>query len=129
MLLLVCAAGGCGPRVGQVEGKVTLEGRPVPSADVAFHYPDRTQVASTTAADGTYVITGAPVGTVKVTVTTHARVPDGLMKIPGTVTRLPDDPANRAVDIPPRYGKLEETDLTFTVTRGSQKYPIDLKNR
>jgi hypothetical protein len=114
--LLAWTALGCGPQVSQVSGKVTYQGKPLPSGSVVFVSPEGDVVGrSAIAADGRYVMTDVPAGSVKVAVESHERVPPGLGGPPGDY-----------VPIPPRYKKAETSGLEYTVTRGSHTFNIDL---
>jgi hypothetical protein len=115
-LLLTWTALGCGTQVGQVSGKVTYRGKPLPSGSVLFVTPEGNVVGrSAIAPDGLYVMTDVPAGSVKVAVTSHEHVPPGVGGQPGNY-----------VPIPTRYAKAETSDLEYTVTRGSQTFNLDL---
>jgi len=114
--LLAWTALGCEPQVGQVSGKVTYRGQPLRSGSVLFVNAEGKEVGrSAIAADGRYVMTDVPAGSVKVAVESHGHVPPGLGGPPGDY-----------VPIPPRYKKAETSGLEYTVTRGSQTFNLDL---
>jgi hypothetical protein len=115
-LLLSWAALGCGPPVGRVTGKVTYQGKPLPSGSVVFVNPEGNVVGrSAIAPGGLYAMSDVPAGSVKVAVASHEHVPLGLGGQPGNY-----------VPIPPHYAKAETSGLKYTVTRGSQTINLDL---
>lgn len=130
VVLLAAAAGGCGgpPAVAEVDGTVTLGGRPIAGAEV-FFYPvvDGGDALPTAAAvtddSGRYVLTcatgqpGAVVGKHRVAVS-YPPPPRG------------DDPAppprRPAVDIPVQFTVLSTSPLVVEVQPGGRQ-TIDLK--
>jgi hypothetical protein len=114
-LLLAWAAPSCAPQVGQVSGKVTYQGVPLPFGSIVFVNAEGNVVGKCAIANGQYVMTDVPTGSVKVAVESHERVPPGLGGVPGSY-----------VLIPPRYRKAETSGLGYSVTRGSQTFNLDL---
>lgn len=82
LLLLSCAAIGCGPNLGAVTGNVTIDGQPAEKVVVAFSpVGGGTSGAGTTDASGNYTImsslgAGLPPGKYKVSLTTEMTVED-----------------------------------------------------
>jgi hypothetical protein len=115
------------PKTVSVQGKITYQGKPVPSGTVGFvPVDDENRPASgEIAADGTYRVSsfrkkdGVMPGEYKVTIQSFSSLP--------TV----DNPQRPTVSrIPMSYTKVAETSLKFTVPAdagGSLTYDIDLK--
>jgi len=139
---------GCGPDFksrGVVKGKVTFGGKNLTAGNIMFHRADKVTSSGTIDKDGNYVMNDAPVGDVKITIVVPKMPPGGLGKAKGglllhkpkevggdpetgkkIVMGGGDIPTN-LVPIPDKYGNLETTDLTYTVTKGEQTHDIALK--
>ncbi len=138
VLLLALAAAGCDPARGTVSGRVTYQGRPLPTGTVQFFCGDGQILSGLIREDGTYSVADVPAGPVRVTVVSHPPVPTGFQLpqhlppsngAPAFSTNGPTTakaPANRAVAIPERYGAPEHSGLSLEVTRGDQVYDIPL---
>jgi hypothetical protein len=130
---------GCGPNYkarGTVKGKVTFGGKNLTAGTVMFHGKNNLTGSATVGTDGNYVMTDAPVGDCKVTVTVPKMPPRGVEhlkgapvgpKMPGdttpdTVGKIP----TQIVPIPDKYSNVETSGLSFTVSRGEQTYDIPL---
>jgi hypothetical protein len=115
---------GCGSNDVQVSGTVRYEGQPLPLGIVSFQ-PESAKTAQTVRIrpDGTYVIAKVPVGAVRVAVSTESR---SLAPSPPTPDSSPPE-RPKPPPIPKRYGKFEESGLSFVIQRGAQKYDIDLQ--
>jgi hypothetical protein len=121
-LLSALAAAGCGPRVGQVWGKVIYQGKPLPSGTVIFVARDGSRMSAVIAKDQTYTITNAPPGLVRIAVKSHPRVPPALSR-----SSDPNGPAQApAVELPPRYADPDQSGLTYTVKKGRHNHNIKL---
>jgi hypothetical protein len=118
----VLLAGGCGSKTGTVSGKVVYKGEAVPGGFVNFipqSGPDqRTVFPGRIDSSGNYTVSGVPVGPVKILVL-HPGGP------PARVT--PGHDAAPPKEYPTRYATEQGSDLTFTVTGGSQEHEIELK--
>jgi hypothetical protein len=123
MLALVV---GCGGSTGSVSGKVTYQGKPLPGGYVNFMSQGEQSVTKTSGikADGSYSVSGLPVGAAKISV-------QGL-----SARRLADLPGQGGKDekvqqqevfVPPQYGNSETSGLKYDVKSGSQSYEIELK--
>jgi hypothetical protein len=98
LLALVClGCGDSGPEIASVEGKVTLDGAPLPNAAVVFIPENGRPAGATTDADGNYVLNftqgrqGAIPGKNKVQIRTardRSETPDGT-PIPAVPEKLP----------------------------------------
>jgi hypothetical protein len=124
--LLALAASGCGKSTGNVSGKVTYQGNPLPGGYVNFMNQGEQNITKTSEikADGSYSVSGLPVGTAKISV-------QGL-----SARRLADLPGQGGKDekiqqkevfVPPQYGNSETSGLTYEVKPGSQSHEIELK--
>jgi hypothetical protein len=122
--LFALAAGGCGGGTGSVSGKVLYQGKPLPGGYVNFLGEKNVTKTSAIKEDGSYSVSGLPVGTAKISV-------QGLMK-----RRLADLPGQggkdekveqKEVHVPPQYGNTDTSGLTYEVKPGSQSYDIELK--
>jgi hypothetical protein len=145
-VLLLCF--GCGGPKGEVSGKVTYLGKPLPTGSVTFFGPGDQVVGSAAIfAGGDYRMTKVPVGEVRVTVSAPAAIRDpkapplrkgGKKRIEGEGQGKKGDPRTRKdveeakkflirLDVPAKYGLPDQSGLTYTVQPGSQEYNIDLK--
>jgi hypothetical protein len=121
--LLALAAGGCGRSTGSVSGKVTYQDKPLPGGYVNFMSQSVTKT-SDIKDDGSYSVSGLPVGTAKISV-------QGLQKrqlaaLPGQGGK-DSAPQQKEVFVPPQYGNTETSGLQYDVKPGAQPHDIDLK--
>jgi hypothetical protein len=128
LTLLVVAVCGCSPAsTGTLSGKVRHQGTPVTAGLVTFHGPDNQTVFATIQPDGTYTATDVPRGLVRVTVRERPRAAAGMEKRLQERNRGSFKPPDAgAVQLPKKYSDLETTDLSLTVTGGSQSFDIDM---
>jgi hypothetical protein len=127
-VLLILTVTGCGPRQGQVMGKVLYQGKPLPSGTVLFVGTEGSRRGlSPIGPDGTYRIENVPVGPVKIAVVSAPRVPPGLMNASGPGPQPADPPKNDYVPIPARYQDAEQSGLTYTVEAGRHTWDLLLK--
>lgn len=144
MLGLVFLAG-CGPGQGEVSGKVTYKGAPLPGGLVTFRPadPSHNSVAVELAEDGSFKVV-LPAGEVTASVDNLALAPaaeldSGSLTVPlspeakkalgSTAQRKSSGAAKRSsryVEIPPRYQDAETSGLTFTVKGGAQTRDLTL---
>jgi hypothetical protein len=118
---------------GEVQGRVTYKGVPLPEGIVLFLAEDRRQDIGSIRHDGTYVVEQAPVGLNKVSVQTsqpspplgpalvHANEPEKKGLPTGYKSPV------KSIPIPARYANTDTSGLTFTVHQGSNRYDIELK--
>lgn len=125
LLAALLALSGCadGPPMGEVSGKVTLDGKPVETGTMKFEHVDgKTQTTGGPIKDGVYT----------------ARVPVGPMKVsisaPKVVGQKPiyDTPNSPVMPItvealPERYN--EKTELRLDVKTGKNQQDYDLKSK
>jgi hypothetical protein len=141
VILLSLGCGG-GPK-GDVSGKVTYLGKPLPGGAVTFFGAENRVVGSSSvSAEGDYSMVKVPAGPVKITVTVMD-VPVQFSKDKGNIAgKVPSPPegANpelpkwkpqqrspNPVSIPAKYKMPDQSGLTYTVQPGKQEYSIDLK--
>jgi hypothetical protein len=141
-LLVLAAPAGCTSKAkGVVTGKVTFNKRPVTMGNVAFVGENNRTGSGVISRDGTYTVSDAPVGDVKIVVTVPHRPPMMMgrgpnmpkapkdMKMPADMMQ-PDgsdlkDPGSQ-IPVPDKYTKAETTPLSFTVIKGEQTHDIVL---
>ena len=114
--LILCLVGceaqtGCGPRGGQVSGKVYFGSEVLKSGTVIFVGSDGQPVHSPISKDGSYCIEASPPGTVQIAVVSHSRVPfpTGSDKVP---------------KLPEHYQKPDQSHLAYEVVAGKQTHDI-----
>ncbi len=128
--LLVVLAAGCGPGTGNVSGKVYLDGKEVPGGYVNF-FPEgekATAKSSPIAEDGSYAVSGVPLGTARISVQGvfgSVQLPN--MKTPQGLDMPRSD--RKTIYVPTKYSTVEQSGLTFDVKPGSQTYDIKLEDR
>ncbi len=108
-------------------GKVTLKGRPIANAELAFFpndnsFPTATRPRAKSTEDGKFIVwtyahgDGAPAGSYKVTVVHHEV---GVSK--DTIVAKPND-------LPKKYANLQTTDIEVNIAEGQNEIPpIDLR--
>ncbi|HEY7426348.1 MAG TPA: carboxypeptidase-like regulatory domain-containing protein [Gemmataceae bacterium] len=141
VILLSLGCGG-GPK-GDISGKVTYLGKPLPGGAVTFFGAENRVVGSSAISpEGNYSIAKVPAGPVKITVTV-VDVPAQLSKDksnfsgkappppegadPNAPKWKPQQHSPNPVGIPAKYKMPDQSGLTYTVQPGPQEHPIDLK--
>jgi hypothetical protein len=134
---VIVALAGCGGTdlsLGQVSGKVTMNGQPVSGATVSF-IPDTTKNTSGPMssgilnAQGEFTLStldgvqGAVIGSHKVTVTCPFDESAGSSGSGDAVAPAPTTPC----DVPTKYEGFATTDLSAEVNKGSNDFTFDLK--
>lgn len=134
---------------GTVKGKVTIGPKHLTIGTVAFYSTKDEGYTGTASIDknGNYVMTDAPLGEVKITVSVPSLPPGGLARMKfgptpkdqkdkgGSVD--PNDPRRKitimgdlpehVVPIPGKYSTTDSSGLTYTVQRGEQTHNIELQ--
>jgi hypothetical protein len=137
VLALAVAFGGCKPNTvetAEVSGTVKLDGKPLPGGSVSF-VADKGGIAAggVIGEDGTYKVTGAPVGPVHIIVDNRQleskpRQPKGpMLKKPDS--QAPTPMKGHYVRIPDKYHSADKTPLTYTVKSGPQTYEIVVQSK
>ena len=131
---LAAVLSSCSPGTSDVSGKVSLAGKPLASGSVMFTAADGMAAVAAIEPDGTYTLTGGPVGAVKVTVTSPNPAAGGFRG--GSATRGAS--AGRGAPkaggeavagwfaIPGKYAEPGTSGLATTLKAGSQTFNIDL---
>ena len=124
--LLLAFVAGCSRSAptGDVSGVVRFDGNPLPSGTVAFVGEDGRSKSAMIQGDGTYHISKAPAGPVKITVQTFPPSP-GVVP-PDTPPASVKQASLRYVQIPEHYSDHTRSGLTYTVEPGTQTHDIDL---
>jgi hypothetical protein len=136
---------GCGPNYkarGSVKGKVTFEGKSLPTGTVVFLGKNNMSGSAAIDKDGNYSLPDAPLGDVTIIVMVPKPPPGGLEKMklpPGTKEGKSIDPEGSGksisimgtlpthiVPIPDKYGNEATSGLTYTVQKGEQTHNIAL---
>ena len=132
VFLLGCLAltAGCkkGPHeITILSGRVTLDGKPVTAGTVnVVSDDDVIRTSGEIASDGAYSIVGAPVGPVKLSVSTEEY--QLILPEPGSGVKNPKrNPLYVAT--PKKYEKFETAGLATTIPRGKPTHDIDLKSK
>jgi hypothetical protein len=140
LLLALVLLAGCGPGKGEVSGKVTYKGAPLPGGLLTFRHADsrHNSVAVELAEDGSFKVV-LPAGEVTASVDNTGLAPVPELAPPSLTVPLSPEAkkalgstaqpkasggatkrSNRYVEIPARYQDAETSGLTFTVKGGSQ---------
>ena len=127
VLCVLTGCTGCDRGFGQVTGKVSYQGQPLPSGDVVFIDGEGRHHPGAIAEDGVYVIDDVPAGPVKVIVMGPPQVPPGLRKPTPVPVPAAVESARPWVGIPERYKDPEKSGLAYTVKAGQQTINIDLQ--
>jgi hypothetical protein len=135
--VLGLALAGCGgPRLGKVSGRVTFNGKPVPTGTIMFHPDAGPAAVGAIGPDGTYTLTtiksgdGAVVGSHRVTIQATAVGPGSLADPKSFEEEMQlaqrQDPKAKVLVpgkvewiVPEKYSRPDTSDLTATVQPGS----------
>src|SRR4051812_20209294 len=127
--LLALALAGCGAPTGDISGKVTLNGKPLPGGFVAFlsSGDNPAAVSGVIQPDGTYSVSRVPVGAVAITIQGVRGPAQGAgPMLPGAKSAPPPEVGKGdPVFVPYKYGNAETSGLTYTVEKGTQTHDIE----
>ena len=128
LTVLVGCGSGSNPKVGNVEGKVQVNGVAANSGNINFIGADGTTIGAAIQPDGSYRAIGVAVGEAKVTVIGAPPPVKSNVPIPATK----DAPAGmngvaNPVPVPAKFNKPETSGLSTTVKNGTNTYSPDLK--
>ena len=131
-VVFVAAATGCKPTVPEItllEGQVTLDGKPLKVGHVQFVSADNvTSTGAELTPEGRYRIAGAPVGPVRVAVTTKQfKVLEPSEDDPST--RGGNKPNPRYMAVPDKYAAPETSGLDTVIAAGQKEHNIELKSK
>jgi hypothetical protein len=108
LLLLALLTIGCGSKTGTLSGKVTYQGKALTGGFVTFisEGPEAKTLSCGIQKDGSYSLSGVPVGPVKITVQGVAdrtfKVPKAMENVPGVAEAKSDQPV---VNVPLQYSQ------------------------
>jgi hypothetical protein len=144
---LVLFSAGCnrGPERATVRGKVSIDGKPLTTGNVMFWGADNYTGTAVIDKEGNYVLSDAPVGDAKITVTVPKPPPGGMAAMQRmqsapiaqeTQSVDPNDPSRRIsimgdmpseiVQIPDKYNDPSTSGLVYSVKGGEQNHDINL---
>jgi hypothetical protein len=124
----VLALAGCGAPKGELEGKVTFNGQPLPGGQVVVH-PSKgwteddnaVPTSSRIQDDGSYYVSNIPPGPAKITVMTI-----GAFKLGPTGSSEAREYLGKYVPIPLHYNDVNKSGLAVDVKNGKQEFNIAL---
>jgi hypothetical protein len=124
--LVIPTVCGCGKNTGNVSGKVSYQGKPLPGGYVNFMSEGEQSTFKTSQIneDGSYSVSGLSVGPAKISV--QGLSARRLADLPGQ-GRKDEKIQQREVYVPPQYGNTDTSGLKYEVKPGSQSYDIELK--
>ncbi len=123
---LLLAATGCGKPTGNISGKVTYQGKALTGGYVNYSGEGDASAVKTSVIqeDGSYSVTGMPVGPAKISVQ-GIPGPQGPGSQSGPGGTAPPG-GRKIVYVPPQYSTTEKSGLTYDVVSGSQTHDIPL---
>src|SRR5829696_2544152 len=135
--LVVAGLAGCGGGKADVTGKVTHQGKAVVSGTVVIRGPDGIDVPGTIQRDGTYTVQGVASGAVKIAVisrdpTAHAKQRADRAAAKRREAGKTGSAAEVAPEVipwfplPAKYESADTSELTTTLTTGSNQFDIAL---
>lgn len=132
MMLLLSLATGCGGQAnGTISGTVTYQGKALPGGTVTFVPEAGAPVHAEIQSDGSYRMSNAPLGPVKIGVQTKSaqKAPSSssMPRNPKDFEKFKSAMMNTESLIPAKYTDPNNSGLTYTVTKGKQQHDIELK--
>jgi hypothetical protein len=118
-LALALLASGCGPRYGNISGKVTYKGAPVAGGTITFYDSVNQNRSTDIKPDGTYTIPRVASGQARVTVAAPMDIKFGGKAISGDANVKP-------MNLPAKYSDPEKSGLTYDVTAGENQKNFEL---
>ena len=122
-------AQGCGPAKGKVSGKVTFEGKPVPSGQVMFMGQDGVPRQAEIQPDGTYEVANLPFGEAIVTVSRLLGTDEYHANLKAAREQGKPLPSPPTTVLPPRYDDPHTTPLRFRVEGPTGTFDIALTKK
>lgn len=116
---------GCGEPNAELKGTVTYNGKPLNSGSIMFQCDAGPVENANIESDGTYVISGLPMGPAKVTVQVSAPPQPGP---DGEITNEPGTYEPNPVMIPNKFASADTSGLTVDIKEAQQTYDIALKD-
>lgn len=128
--LFLLGCGQSGPPRATVTGQVKYKGEPLPMGSITF-VGENNVVASAPIQNGSYTMPNAPVGKVKIAITTPTITPQDQKQFKQVIegkTTGGATPPPKMVPVPEKYTNPETSTLTYTVTTDpKQSHDIELK--
>jgi hypothetical protein len=113
---------GCAPATGTVQGKITVNGKPLPAGLITFHSEvGNHEVFSAPVKDGRYETGPIPAGPCKVTV-----IHSSVAKPAAGGSDLGRARTAGVVKVPEKYGRGDTSGLTFAIKSGANTFDRDL---
>lgn len=120
---------------GTIEGKITIDGKPLPGGTVGFHPAKGKSIVGPVKLDGSYLIKAIAPGMYRVTITLEATKPAAKGTAPAKDSNVPKgapkgEPAKdgaRYVPIPRAYGDPKTTPLSVQVQADKQVFDLQLR--
>jgi hypothetical protein len=120
-----------------VDGKITVDGKPVTGGRVFFRAADGKVAMAYISSEGNYHAIDVPAGTLKVNVTPPTRMETDKMRrgkgkkpnAPETLEAPELPPGTSSVFIPQKYQDPESSGLTCTVKSGTNTFDIEMTSK
>jgi hypothetical protein len=124
--LLGLAVCGCGKNTGNVSGKISYQGKPLPGGYVNFMSEGEQGNFKTSPIkeDGSYSVSALPVGPAKISI--QGLAARRLADLPGQGGKV-EKIQQKEVFVPDKYGNTDTSGLKYEVKSGSQSHDIELK--
>jgi hypothetical protein len=129
------AVAGCAGGTGTLTGTVTYQGKPVVFGAVTVQAADGSRRMGNIEPDGTYTVTNVPTGRVTIAVSSPEPPAPAPASAPSRLARpgySPPPPApavdrSKWVKLPDQYADPVQSELTTTVSSGTNTFNIELK--
>jgi hypothetical protein len=120
---VIVLAAGCGSPTATVSGTISFDGNPLNSGFILFQASDGAVKTADIQPDGIYNVPELPPGPARIAINVPSPPPRG----PDGVSADPPEAFDfEPVLIPPKYGDIETSGLTFEISHGGQVHDIAL---
>ncbi|MCA9052898.1 MAG: carboxypeptidase regulatory-like domain-containing protein [Planctomycetaceae bacterium] len=134
LLAAGCGGGPEGPELYEAQGTVTMDGQPLPKANLIFKPSEGPVATATTDAQGQFTLTtgtspGAVAGSHQVAITVSAEGPDRSQMTPDDLVAMSMEKEDKPPEspIPVKYGDFMQSGLTATVDADPTKNNFEFK--
>lgn len=133
--VMACLGCGGGASSGRVQGNVTVNRKPVTGGIIRFYSDTGASVGGQIDSSGRFQVADAPLGDVRVTVTTshlkptsgkNTALPAQMSKPPADAIVVPGDAVVTFVEVDPAFESVDTTKLTATVKAGDNSIDFSL---